>query len=83
MTAKEVTAMATDEFDAENIPTFPRPKIELALDELEQTDPVRHARLLEVLGDPQYSSAAIARVVTRWGFPMSPDAVQKWRKARG
>lgn len=75
--------MATDEFDAENIPTFPRPKIELALDELERTDADRHARLIEVLGDPQYSSAAIARVVTKWGFPVSADAVQKWRKSRG
>lgn len=75
--------MATDEFDAENIPTFPRPKIELALDELERTDRERHARLIEVLGDPQYSSAAIARVVTKWGFPVSADAVQKWRKSRG
>lgn len=75
--------MATDEFDAENTPTFPRPKIEMALDELADSDPERHARLTEVLADPSYSSSAIARVVTKWGFPMSPDAVQKWRKNRG
>jgi hypothetical protein len=79
----EVTVMATDEFDAENIPTFPRPKIEMALDELAATDPERHARLTEVLNDPSYSSSAISRVVTKWGFPVSADAVQKWRKNRG
>jgi hypothetical protein len=79
----EVTVMATDEFDAENTPSFPRPKIEMALDELAETDPERHARLTEVLNDVSYSSAAIARVVTRWGFPVSADAIQKWRKNRG
>jgi hypothetical protein len=79
----EVTDMATDEFDAENTPTFPRPKIEMALDELQGSDPERHARLLQVLNDVSYSSAAIARVVTKWGFPVSADAVQKWRKNRG
>ena len=75
--------MATDEFDAENLATFNRPKVEIALEKLAATDPERHARLTEVLNDPSYTGAAIARVVTKWGFPMSADAVQKWRKNRG
>jgi hypothetical protein len=32
------------------------------------------------LADRQYSSAAIARVLVGWGFDISADAVQKWRK---
>ena len=75
--------MATDEFDAENTPSFNRPKIEIVLDALRATDPERHARLTEVLNDPSYTGAAIARVVTKWGFPVSADAIQKWRKNRG
>lgn len=75
--------MATDEFDAENAPTFTKPKVDLALDDLRDSDRQKHDRLVEVLNDPAYTSAAIARVLTRWGFPMSADAVQKWRKRRG
>lgn len=75
--------MATDEFDAENTPSFNRPKIEIVLDALRATDTERYDRLTEVLNDMSYSSAAIARVVTRWGFPVSADAIQKWRKNRG
>ena len=75
--------MATDEFDIENAPTFTKPKVDAALEELRDIDRAKHDRLVEVLNDSSYTSAAIARVVTRWGFPMSPDAVQKWRKRRG
>jgi hypothetical protein len=75
--------MATDEFDAENAPTFTRSKVDIVLDDLCHVDRQKHDRLFEVLNDPAYTSAAIARVVTKWGHPISQDAVRKWRKRRG
>jgi hypothetical protein len=36
--------------------------------------------LRAALADRQYSSAAIARVLVGWGFDVSADSVQKWRK---
>lgn len=64
-------------FDAENTPHYPKSKVDMAIDELSGD---RLESLRAALADRQYTSAAIARVLCSWGFDISADAVQSWRK---
>lgn len=65
------------DFDAENSPHYQKSKVEMVIDELSGD---RLESLQAALGDRQYTSAAIARVLCSWGFDISADAVQNWRK---
>ena len=76
-------AVDMSEFDSENIPTFATSKIDVILGKLADTDTDRETKLRAALANPDYTSAAIARVVTNWGHPISEDAVRKWRQRRG
>lgn len=67
------------EFDAENGPPVQRMKLELIMDEL---DDDRLSKLQAALSDRTYTSAAIARVLVSWGFEISPDSVQTWRRRK-
>ena len=68
------------EFEAENRPFMQRLKVDLILEQLDENDPDRASRLRAALDDRQYTSSAIARVITGWGFSCSPDSVQEWRR---
>jgi hypothetical protein len=65
------------DFDDANNTHYPKSKVEIIFDELSGD---RLESLKVALADRQYSSAAIARVLVGWGFDISADAVQKWRK---
>jgi hypothetical protein len=65
------------DFDDANGTHYPKSKVELIMDELSGD---RLESLRAALADRQYSSAAIARVLVGWGFDVSADSVQKWRK---
>lgn len=66
------------EFDAWNTPSVPKSKVNIILEELEGTD--RGEALHAALNDPSYSGTAITRVLRSWGYAISFDSVQKWRK---
>jgi len=76
-------AVDMSEFDNENVPTFATSKMDVILERLADGDPDRHTKLLAALSNTDYTSAAISRVVTGWGHPISEDAVRKWRHRRG
>lgn len=76
-------AVDMSEFDTENGHNYNTSKIDVILSKLADSDTDREAKLRAALANPDYTSAAIARVVTNWGFPVSEDAVRKWRQRRG
>lgn len=76
-------AVDMSEFDTENGHNYNTSKMDVILSKLADSDPDRHTKLLAALANPDYTSAAIARVVTGWGHPISEDAVRKWRHRRG
>ena len=71
------------EFDTENGHNYNTSKMDVILGKLADSDTERESKLRAALANTDYTSAAIARVVTNWGFPVSEDAVRKWRLRRG
>lgn len=76
-------AVDMSEFDTENGHNYNTSKMDVILGKLADTDTDRETKLRAALANPDYTSAAIGRVVTNWGFPVSEDAVRKWRLRRG
>ena len=76
-------AVDMSEFDTENGHNYNTSKMDVILGKLADTDIDRETKLRAALANPDYTSAAIARVVTNWGYPISEDAVRKWRQRRG
>lgn len=72
--------MDMSEFDAANVFAPKQSKVDLALEILEHDYPDKAEALRTALNDPVYTSTAIARVLNSWGFELSPDSVQKWRR---
>jgi len=67
------------EFDEANIHAPRVSKIDIALETLDVDDPQRAAALREALASPVYTGVAVARVLQRWGYRVSPDSVRNWR----
>jgi len=70
------------DFDAANQPRYKRAKIDEILESLDGENTTRADALRTALADRVYTSTSIARVLKGWGFDISPDAVQKWRRSR-
>ena len=73
--------MDMSEFDAQNQPTFTQSKVDIILEQLGDSE--RGQQLRAALADRTYNGSAIARVLQGWGFDISIDAVQKWRRRNG
>lgn len=73
--------MDMSEFDAQNQPTFTQSKVDIILEQLGDSE--RGQQLRIALADRTYNGSAIARVLQGWGFDISIDAVQKWRRRNG
>ena len=73
--------MDMSEFDAHNKPTFTQSKVDIILEQLGDSE--RGQQLRTALADRTYNGSAIARVLQGWGFDISIDAVQKWRRRNG
>ena len=80
-TKEPAPLMDMSEFDAQNQPVFPQSKLDAILDELDGTE--RGDALTAALADRTYHGSAIARVLQGWGYDISIDAVQKWRRRNG
>ena len=70
------------EFDAQNLPVYNRKKVAILLEQMERDNDERLPQLRAALDDPGYTSAAIARVLRSWGFDISADTVQNYRRTR-
>lgn len=70
--------MDMSEFDAHNRPVFAQSKVDIILEQLGDSE--RGQQLRVALADRSYYATAIARVLNSWGFDISSDSVQKWRK---
>jgi len=68
------------EFEQANIPSKPKSKVDIILNELAGTE--RHEALTAALHDRSYNCAGIARVLRSWGYDISQDAIQKWRRRK-
>lgn len=71
------------EFDQANRQRHKPSKVQVILEDLDDSNPDRAEMLRSALADRTYTSTAIARVLVSWGYDISPDSVQKWRRYRG
>lgn len=71
------------EFDAENRPVFNRRKLDIIMEQLAADDPDRLSALQAAMADRAYTSAAIGRVLRSWGFDITEDSVQSYRRDHG
>lgn len=67
-------------FDAENRPVYNRRKIDLIMEQMHADNDERLPSLQAAIHDKSYNSAAIARVLRSWGFDITPDSVQNYRR---
>lgn len=70
------------EFDAENRPVFNRRKLDIIMEQLAD-QPDRLSALQTAMADKGYTSAAIGRVLRSWGFDITEDSVQSYRRDHG
>lgn len=71
------------EFDAENRPVFNRRKLDIIMEQLAADDQDRLSALKVAMADKGYTSAAIGRVLRSWGFDITEDSVQSYRRDHG
>jgi len=71
------------EFDAENRPVFNRRKLDIIMEQLAADEPDRLSALKVAMADKGYTSAAIGRVLRSWGFDITEDSVQSYRRDHG
>ena len=71
------------EFDAENRPVFNRRKLDIIMEQLAADEPDRLSALKVAMADKGYTSAAIGRVLRSWGFDITEDSVQSYRRDYG
>lgn len=69
------------EFDAQNRPVFNRRKLDIIIEQL-ANQPDRLEALTSAIENRGYTSAAIARVLRSWGFDITEDSVQNYRRDR-
>jgi len=77
MTGPDMTA-----FQAENQRVHNKRKLDLIIEQMEADGDDRLQALRTAIGDKGYTSAAIARVLRSWGFDITSDAIQKYRRGR-
>lgn len=68
-------------FDNANAKTKRKSNIEMMFEVLDSTDPDRAAAVRQALADRTYSAPAISKVLNGWGYPVSADLVNNWRRA--
>ena len=69
------------EFDAQNRPVFNRRKMDIIFEQLAD-QPDRLEALTAAMQNRAYTSAAIGRVLRSWGFDITEDSVQNYRRDR-
>lgn len=69
------------EFDAQNRPVFTRRKMDIIFEQLAD-QPDRLEALTAAMQNRAYTSAAIGRVLRSWGFDITEDSVQNYRRDR-
>lgn len=69
-------------FQAENEPVYNKRKLDVIIEQMEANSDDRLEALRTAIQDKGYTSAAIARVLRSWGFDITADAIQKYRRGR-
>lgn len=69
-------------FEAENQPVYNKRKLDVIIDRMKADGDDRLEALQTAIDDKGYTSAAIARVLRSWGFDITADAIQKYRRGR-
>lgn len=67
-------------FDNANVRHKRKSSIEMMFDVLDSTDPDRAAAARQALADRTYTAPAVSKVLTSWGYPISADLVNIWRR---
>tara|TARA_Y100000004_G_scaffold181814_1_gene227910 strand:- start:453 stop:716 length:264 start_codon:yes stop_codon:yes gene_type:complete len=55
-------------------------KVDVILNELEETNTEMYEELREALGDISYSASNIAKTLKNFGFDISDSSVKRWRQ---
>jgi hypothetical protein len=68
-------------FDNANTKKKRKSSIEIMFEDLDVNDPDRAAAARQALADRMYTAPAISKVFAGWGYRISPDLVNNWRRA--